>query len=74
MNKESIKRILQYTNEDSIPLATLGVIEGMIESYKDGRYFESYDCLQEIIFAMESFSELRVEHQKELNEPCLSDE
>ena len=73
MNKQSIKKLLSYAGEE-LPLATLGVIQGMIESYNDGRYFESYDCLQEIIFAMESFEELRAEQEKELNEPCLSDE
>jgi hypothetical protein len=73
MNKQSIKKLLSYA-EGELPLATLGLIDGIIEQYNEGGYVEAYDCLLDILFAMESFNELRKEYQKELNEPCLSDE
>jgi hypothetical protein len=73
MNKKSIKKLLSYA-EGELPKATLGVIKGMIEYYQDGKYNEPFDCLEEIMFAIESYEELQDENLKELNEPCLSDE
>lgn len=72
MNKQTIKKLLSYA-QDELPLATLGVIEGMLEEYRDGNYVEAFDCLEEITFAVESFKELRKQDEKEMSEPCLSE-
>ena len=65
MNKQSIKRILQYTNEESIPLAILGIIEGIVECYQDGKYSTSFEPLTDIENAIAALKELReVQEQK----------
>lgn len=75
MNKESIKRILQYTNEESIPLAILGVIDGIIEDYQDGKFSTTFEVCEDISHAIEAWQELNNKRCRQaFSEPCLSDE
>ena len=68
MNKESIKRILQYTNEESIPLAILGIIEGIIEDYQDGKYSTTFEVCEEVSHAIEAWKELHEAQEQECAE------
>ena len=75
MNKQSIKRILKYTDEESIPLAILGIIEGIIEDYQDGKCFTTFEVCEDISHTIEAWQELNNKKCRQaLNEPCLSDE
>jgi hypothetical protein len=75
MNKQSIKRILQYTNEESIPLAILGIIEGIVECYQDGKYSTSFEPLADIENAIAAFKDIQNKQTRSMmTEPCLSDE
>ena len=74
MNKGAIKRILQYTNEDSIPLAILGVIEGIIEEWIDSKYATTFEVCEEVLNAIEAWKDLKVDKSYLiLNEPQLSE-
>ena len=68
MNKQSIKRILQYTSEESIPLAILGVIEGIIEGYHDGQYATTFEVCEEVSHAIEAWKELYETQEQECAE------
>lgn len=75
MTKESIKKILQYTNSESIPLAILGVIEGIVECHQQGQYTWSFEALDDVTYAIEALKELRDDSWNTLiKEPQLSDE
>ena len=65
MNKQSIKRILKYTDEESIPLAILGVIEGIIEGYHDGQYATTFEVCEEVSHAIEAWKELHEAQEQE---------
>ena len=64
MNKKSIKKLLSYASEE-LPLATLGVIQGMLEEHTDGRYVEAYDCIEELKLVIEAFEELQEIQEQE---------
>ena len=68
MNKQSIKRILQYTNEESIPLAILGIIEGIIEDYQDGKYSTTFEVCEEVSHAIEAWKELKTKEEEKHEE------
>ena len=77
MNKQSIKRILKYTDEESIPKAILGVIEGIIEGYHDGQYATTFEVCEEVSHAIEAWKDLNDKKcisYPYLTEPQLSDE
>ena len=68
MNKESIKRILQYTNEESIPLAILGVIDGIIDGYHDGQYSTTFEVCEEVSHAIEAWKDLKADEEEKCAE------
>lgn len=71
MNKNTMKKLLAHAI-DTLPLSTLGVIEGLLEDYNDGQ-IDIYQLADNLENVMAAFRELSKEQERELMEPCLSE-
>ena len=74
MNKQTFIKLLKGLKNDSLPLATLGVIEGAIEEYNDGK-IDIHQLVEEIENVSAAFKDIQSKRvDKIMAEPCLSDE
>lgn len=74
MNKQTFIRLLKGLKNDSLPLATLGVIEGAIEEYNDGK-IDIHQLVEEIENVSAAFKDIQSKQTRSMmTEPCLSDE
>lgn len=74
MSKQALVKLLKCITSESLEKATLGIIEGSIEAYQDGKV-SNIDFIEEVENAMAAYQEvINKRTHSVMNEPCLSDE
>ena len=74
MNKQALVKLLKCITSESLEKATLGIIEGFIEAYQDGK-MSNLELCEEVENVMAAYEEvINKRTHSVMNEPCLSDE
>lgn len=75
MSKQALVKLLRCITSESLEKATLGIIEGSIEAYQDGK-MSNLELCEEVENVMAAYEIVRNEQRDMfiLNEPQLSDE
>ena len=74
MSKQALVKLLRCITSESLERATLGLIEGAVESYQDGK-MNNLELCEEVENVLEAYETVRKEQWGFLlKEPQLSDE